>query len=81
MNRSEQKKHGYDYRREDLMNAIAAVRVGDEMQFVKYHNIKKSNKGIENFEKMLKDKFKNVLHVNYDGGVSRKFLFRNTIEN
>ena len=80
MNRSEQKKHGYNYQREDLMTAIAAVRIGDELQFKKYHNIKKSNKAIENFERMLKSKFENLLHVNYYGGISRKFLFRNTCE-
>ena len=76
MNKHEQKRHGYNYKREDLMTAIAYVRINDVLTHVKYRNIQKASTTRERFEKFLKSKFSNVYHVNYYGGVSKKFLFQ-----
>jgi hypothetical protein len=68
------------YHREDLLTAIAYVRINDVLTHVKYRKIKDANATRERFEKFLKSKFSNVYHVNYYGGVSKRFLFQQKLD-
>jgi hypothetical protein len=62
------------------MTAIAYVRINDELLHVKYHNIKRSTRALEKFVAFLQSKFQNVYHVNYYGGVSKRFLHQQKVD-
>lgn len=80
MNRKEQKRKGYNYKSENLMTAIVAVREGDELTFKKYRNIRRAVSTVSNFETFILKTFPEALHVNYYGGITRNFLHRTTFK-
>lgn len=81
MNRKEQKKRGYNYKREDLLTAF--VIMPDPMRpgrpkGARYHNIPKAAVPRERFEAKVLSWFPGATHINYYGGVSGLYQFRTT---
>lgn len=80
MNSRQQKKKGYDYKREDLLTAIAIVPDPNtgEIQGKKYRNIKDATRTVADFEKFIQKTFPTVTQINYYGGLSHNFLRKTT---
>jgi hypothetical protein len=86
MNSIEQKKHGYQYHREDLYTVIIfcateiwqqSMAPRDQLYCLKYRNIAVDKPAIlEVFNKFIRKEFPNAKYMNVYGGVSGDYYKR-----
>jgi hypothetical protein len=79
MNRSEQKKKGYDYKREDLYTVIILVHplIPEFKQALKYHNVSVDKPAaLESFKKFILGRFPGATYMNVYGGMSGDYYRR-----
>jgi hypothetical protein len=82
MNHSEQKKHGYTYKREDLYTAIIFCGGTDALQrnfleVLKYRNIAADKPAtLEQFKKFIKTQFPAAKYMNLYGGLTGDYYKR-----
>jgi hypothetical protein len=81
MNRSEQKKHGYTYRREDLYSVTIYCEAPGGKDFgvswLKYRNIAVDRPAVlERFKKFVRVQFPLAKYMNVYGGISGDYYKR-----
>jgi hypothetical protein len=81
MNHSEQKKNGYNYRREDLYNVTVYCEPPAGKQFgvvwLKYRNISVDKPArLDEFKKFIRNKFPDAKYMNVYGGLTGDYYKR-----